>query len=1367
MQPAQLSAEQKVSEINDGRIDLLSAAVFETRPEQNILGTALFRLKDEKGRVSLQIRGMCDSGSQINLISKECVQRLNLPQTSSHCTILGAGIGSEVVSSTSIEGVLCHGTLPETFGTVRFHIVPKISCNQPQSRIDCDVSTYFAEYQLADQYFGTPARMDAIIGVGTWASVIRGGIVRLAAVKDSLIAQNSVLGWIVCGTWPTESVRTYQSYHISLQVKQDDLNLERFWEVDEGPAGHVITKDDAMAESNFVATHRFCNGRYVVTIPMIPNAPSLGASKHIALKRMLALEARMCKDVDLAIQCKEFFQDYLQAGHMIPAPPVPSEFGHPYYIPYHAIRAKKFRVVFDGSCRTSTGVSVNDLQLAGPKLQADLSKTLLSFRMHRFAITADIVKMFRQVQIDEQHWNYQRVLWRLDKHQPVQEFVLTCVVWGFTSATFNAVRALRQCAMDNRERFPLASEVALSCFYVDDLSAGADNYDQLVKLRNEMTSMLGTGGFPIAKWTTSHPRLAIELGQSATQEISINDETGVLGMSWEPRLDVFRLNLNNYDHQFPERMTKRQVISRIAKVYDPSGLFAPIIVHGKMIIQDIWRLKIDWDQLVPVEIMERWQQFHGSIVQLATITVPRWIVFASNLKSEWHVFCDASESAYGACVYLRTEDGCDNVSSHLVVSRSRVAPVKKVTIPRLELLGAVMAVELWAYVSDACHLGHVPVWFWTDSMIVLHWLAKDSRSLKPFVANRVSSILKLSELRQWQHIPGEDNPADLVSRGSTVAMLQASKIWWNGPSRLCQPTNQWPVQATLELSDRERNEDRVEAKATFAGAITISPTTCLQINNAAGESQTLLARASSLHGLVRATAFVQRFIDVLKKSRERRLNASAPLVKSGDIPALSVIERQAALNYWINYEQRVAFRREAQALQSQIPLPSTAKLSRLCPFLDSEDIMRVGGRLQNAQLNDNMKHPVLIPASSALALLIIRDAHRQALHGAVQLTMVVVRQNYWITGLRALTRKVIGRCTSCIRYRKEVASQLMANLPSARVMPTLTFVTTGLDFAGPFMTRRTAGRPPRNIGYKDPPPPPPTVDKLWVAVFVCMTTHAIHLDLTYGLSVEAFLETFARFTARRGHCRELWSDNGTTFVGTNKELQRVLAEWGHKLPDEELANYGTTWRFITPGAPHQGGIWEAGVKAFKHHLRRTVGEHKLTPNQLYTVLTKIEACLNSRPIVPMSDDPSDLQVLTPGHFIAGRPLLQRPLADDVENLPDNRLTSWGRSQRLMQTFWRRWKDEHLVALQTRTKWHEACENLRINDLVILLDENTAPARWPIARVVMLHPGEDHLVRNVTVWTGSGHFKRPVQKLVKLYRDPDDDAQVDARLLPGA
>lgn len=476
------------------------------------------------------------------------------------------------------------------------------------------------------------------------------------------------------------------------------------------------------------------------------------------------------------------------------------------------------------------------------------------------------------------------------------------------------------------------------------------------------------------------------------------------------------------------------------------------------------------------------------------------------------------------------------------------------------------------------------------------------------------------------------------------------------------------------------------------------------------------------------------------------------------IPALSPAEREQALAFWIKQQQKICFPREWQALHSQTCPPFNSPIRQLCPFLDIKGLMRVAGRLHNADLPADTMHPIIMCASSRLTLLLVTDAHERAHHGGLALTMSLVRHRYWIRRLRVLVRKVINRCVQCKRYRKEVAQQIMGSLPSARVTVSHPFRITGLDFAGPFDLRRRAGRPTRNQ--------PVTTDKAWICVFVCMATRAVHLDLSHGLSVEAFLETFTRFTSRRGLCEELWSDNGTTFVGTNNELRRVRKEWENALPHQNLANMGTSWKFITPGAPHQGGIWEAGVKAVKGHLRRCLGDRLLTANQMYTFLTQVEACLNSRPLVPVSQDLSDPQPLTPGHFLIGRPLLQPLLTEDVADQPENRLTLWGRMQKLVASFWTRWRDEYLGTLQKRMKWFNAGANVKKDDIVIILNENTRPASWPLGRIVEVYPGADGFVRNVDVSTQTSKtvLKRPIQKIILLFNH--NDSTILSPLQPG-
>lgn len=506
-------------------------------------------------------------------------------------------------------------------------------------------------------------------------------------------------------------------------------------------------------------------------------------------------------------------------------------------------------------------------------------------------------------------------------------------------------------------------------------------------------------------------------------------------------------------------------------------------------------------------------------------------------------------------------------------------------------------------------------------------------------------------------------------------------------------------------------------------------------------NESLLQRSSKLHELIRPTAFVLRFI----RNTSKRTRINKPYADFSQVSPLSVDERDTAMDFWIQEEQNRFFSREAQALRSKKGLPSDSTIKALCPYIGPGNIIRVGGRLQNARLSDNTKHPVILDPSSRLSLLVVRFAHRQAPHAGCQLTMAMVRGEYWIPRLRVLTTQVIKKCPTCIRFRKETAIQLMGNLPAVRVNVAQPFLVTGVDFAGPFLLAREKGRP----GLRGSPQ---VADKAWVAVFVCLATRAIHLDITIGLSVEAFMQTFARFTSRRGSCRELWSDNGTTFVEINNELRRIRTEWGDEWPDKQLANHGTSWKFITPGAPHQGGMWEAGVKAFKHHLRATIGARRLRPFQFYTVLTQIEACLNSRPIAALTDDPTDLSPLTPGHFLIGRPILQRLLSENVHDTPDNRLTLWGNQQNLTQIFWRSWHNEHLLTMQTRSKWTSPVENIQVDDLVIIMDENLPPTIWPVARVDEVIKGPDGLVRTAIVKTDhKTEIRRPIQKLVPLSR----------------
>lgn len=313
---------------------------------------------------------------------------------------------------------------------------------------------------------------------------------------------------------------------------------------------------------------------------------------------------------------------------------------------------------------------------------------------------------------------------------------------------------------------------------------------------------------------------------------------------------------------------------------------------------------------------------------------------------------------------------------------------------------------------------------------------------------------------------------------------------------------------------------------------------------------------------------------------------------------------------------------------------------------------------------------------------------------------------------------------------------MMGDLPRTRVTPSRPFLHTGVNLAGPIWLRTTKGR-----GHK--------AYKGFLVVFVCFSSRAVHLEVVSDYSAEAFLAAFRRFVLRRGRCA-VYSDCGTNFVGADRQLRDLFKAAGREVHTivGRLADEGVRWSFNPPSAPHFGGLWEAAVKAAKHHLRRTIGETRLTFEELSTLLTEVEACLNSRPLEALSDDPDDLGALTPGHFLVGGPLTAIPEPSLLE-VPSNRLTRWQLLQQMRDHLWQRWTREYLQGLTPRPKWWATRGAIREGQLCLVKGESTPPCRWPLARITRLHPGEDGQVRVVDVRTSVGELTRPVVKIVPL------------------
>ncbi|XP_077283312.1 uncharacterized protein LOC143909277 [Arctopsyche grandis] len=699
-------------------------------------------------------------------------------------------------------------------------------------------------------------------------------------------------------------------------------------------------------------------------------------------------------------------------------------------------------------------------------------------------------------------------------------------------------------------------------------------------------------------------------------------------------------------------------------------------------------------ELIPQTIFKKWKDCQLSNTVMKLYKIPRLIILNNAINIQAHGFCDASEKAYGACIYVKCTDQLGNSKCHLVCSRSRVAPLSFVTIPRLELCSAMLLSKLMKSTIDQLTIHINEKYYWTDSTVALHWIRGESCKWTTFVANRVAEIQSISQPIEWYHVSSTDNPADLISRGTQPSELNHNSLWWDGPSWLKLDESRWPrrpPEITIDLPER-----RVVTNATL-----------VRENN-------WIDKYSHLPRLLRVLSYVRRPL------RNKQLN-----VKENNEP--SALELKDALNNLIRLSQMESFPLEYRLLSKGHPIPSSSKLAKLSPLFH-ENLICVGSRLPLGTTLSTS--PIILSNKHKLTHMIVRDAHLKYIHLGTQALLSLLRQTYWPLAGHNTVKGVVRSCVICFRNKPLSHNRLMGLLPLERTTANFPFSHVGIDFAGPFPVKSGCNKNSKII-------------KGYVCVFVCFSSKAVHLELVGDLTSSNFLNCLRRFVARRGRPNTIYSDNATNFVGASRELVNLVKLIYERPHEEKLLRYvaseGIRWKFNPPRAPHMGGLWEAAVKSMKIHLNKVLKATTLNFESFCTVLTQIEACMNSRPLSPLSSDPLDLLPLTPGHFLIGRSLLALPMEVKYNtNVHANLL----QIQLTTAAFWKRWSAEYLHSLQLRHKWKkDSSNNLSVGQMVLLKEEHMLPTRWVLGRVTKLYPGPDGRVRVVDVFTASGEFRR--------------------------
>lgn len=1004
------------------------------------LATSIASFKTVDGNY-VPLRILLDSGNQVNIISEHARHLLGLPVYSTRYEIQLTGINNSSVTLRKRVVVEMKSLCSNFKDTIVFMVHPRMKQRHPSQPFDVSSWNMPTDIQLADPNFHKTQDVDIVLSSHHVDCLTLAGNISLGSGLPRL--RKTKLGWVVLGnvslmSSPPQSCFTCTAFgNVPSSCHEPSLScqLQKFWELESIMSPKSFGLDESEIEHHFRTTHvRTTNCRFIVRLPFSRSPEILGHSKMIAEKRLATIVRKCRSDDDYSKQYNEFMEEYISLGHCQEIVRPITDSPH-YFIPHFAVTNEnstttRTRVVFDASCHTDSGISLNEALMVGPKLQEDLVIHLVRFRLKKYVVVGDVSKMYRQILVHPDDRRFQYILWKKPSDKSSSVYELNTVTYGTACAPFLAIRCMQELAIEDGSSLPYGQEVLLNNFYVDDMLAGADTIDEAVSIYEQVTKILKGGQMSIRKFQSN----AQEIMQKIPQEdhgtylnIGGTEVIKTLGLNWIPETDDFRYY---YEVSDDAKLTRRSVLSEILRLFDPLGLVQPVVVRAKIFMQRLYASTKNWDEPLSPEDCHLWTQFREELKSTGEIVVPRFVsdlqTYAKeDVKFELHGFCDASQRAYGACLYILTLYPTGDTRSHLLVAKSRVAPLKSVSLPRLELCGSLLLAELYERMSSVIGLEITRTVLWTDSTITLRWISESPHRWKPFVATRVTKIQSATRNCIWKHVDGKMNPADLVSRGLSPSELANSSLWFNGPSFLSNESN-WPSCEVLP-SDVP---DVQKVSSTLAGTEQRDLITQCKI-----VSFVPLIKHAVWPKLRRIFGYVAKFIRNTRKmvaTCENSEDNAAQSVTSSHLEVSDLIQGTLLI---IRIVQRECFHDEMKLLKSNHPVSGMFK--KLSVFYDPEtNTLRVGGRLHNAPgLSFCEKHPFLLPHEHVVTRLIFMWYHNQNLHAGPTALLGMIRSEFWPLNGKVIANRTVHSCIRCSRTKPVTLKQSTAR-GSCYIVPT-------------------------------------------------------------------------------------------------------------------------------------------------------------------------------------------------------------------------------------------------------------------------------------------------------------------------------------------
>ncbi|XP_055632345.1 uncharacterized protein LOC129772855 [Toxorhynchites rutilus septentrionalis] len=1173
---------------------------------------------------------------------------------------------------------------------------------------------------------------------------------------DEPIGVRSHLGWSVYGPRQTTTSDAYIGHHD--ECSNEDLHklMRKYFMIEEqeGTVHQLPESDvDRRAREIMQKTTIKLDGFYETGLVWRLDDFSFPDSLPMALQRLRSLERRLNKNPTLDQRVRQQIQEYQDKKYIHKVTAEELANANParvWYLPINVVlnpkKPDKVRLVWDAAAQVQ-GVSLNSMLLAGPDLLVPLPAVLQPFREREVGFGGDLKEMFHRYKIRDADKQAQRFVFRTNREGQPEIFIMDVGTFGASCSPASAQYIKNHNASQYAEHFPEASRAIIRQHYVDDYLDSADTVEEAVERARQVRFIHSQAGFIVHKWISNSQVFLEEIGErESVDKVSLHlDEEAVervLGLIWWPKEDVFMFSTAVRENLSPyllasDRPTKRIALSCIMSLFDPLGLLAPFTLHGKILLQDLWRSGCGWDQHINDDCFEKWTWWRKSLSGVEKLKIPRCYLKGAPPSAydtvQLHVFCDASSQAYGCAAYFRLETRFGIVCS-LVMAKTKVAPLKQLSIPRMELQAAVLGARLSNTVVANHKIKISKRILWSDSKTVLSWIQSDQRRYKPFVGFRIGEILQETSVDEWRYIRTKMNIADIITKKRKESTLTSDGAWFRGPKILYSPEANWTT--INELSPDTPEELR--ACHLFHGA-ELSLGSIIDVT-----------RISRWNVLLRTVACVLRFISNCRLKQLGKPLEAVPTTEnvskfirrteSSIIMPLKQEEYEVAENILWKLAQRDVFGDEITTLlrnqqspkEDWMTIEKKSTLFKLGPFLDEHQVLRVDGRLSEAEhIPYDTRFPIILPKDHPVTNRLLEHYHQLFGHAYKDTVVAEIRRRFYIPKIRTCVAKIIGSCQSCKVRKTKPQTPRMAPLPVERITPFVRpFSYVGIDYFGPIEV--VVGR---------------HLEKRWIVLFTCFSVRAVHLEVAYKLDTASCIMAIRRFVLRRGPPITIFSDNGSNLKAANKELQEQIKRIDLASANV-FTNARTSWRFSPPSAPNMGGVWERMARSVKQVMSELNVGRRMNDEILLTVIAEAEEIVNSRPLVYTSQDSESAETLTPNSYLRGiTSCLQNPAIPPTDQAEALR-NSYKRSQFIADGLWERWIKEYLPTLNYRSKWLEEHKPLEPGDLVFIVDDHGRNG-WIRGKIETVIIGKDKRIRQAMVRTAQGLYRRPVNKLAVI------------------